>query len=657
MGSTSKSSTSKGSGSVGTTAVSDPATKPPINPTTAKSSSKSSTAKGASIGALGSPSGGSKSNKAAGTPGISQGKPSDGPSLCNSPNNIKPAKKSSSSGGPGTGAAVFSSKSDKSSSSKPIPETKPEPVPDPIVPATKPPTPRPTAPCKDCDEIIPDIVPGDKPTPTGPTPPSGDVPRPTPPSPPLTPSEVVIPPPPSPTSPDSPPAPTGGDPDPIIPGPKPTPVTPPSPTPADRPTEPTAPTPPATTPPAETEPISPPPPSPTEPSPSSPTTPASPTEPTPAIIPGEKPTPETPPAPTPDDRPLEPAETPNIATNCLNDPSWTSTDGDNCEAVETNPVSLCNSASSSGGVSASAACPAACNTECLDNCDVNPNWSTGSGETCDDVAKDPIGLCGSVGTTSGSGATVGGVTAIDACPTSCKDECLDNCDNDPFWITKDDETCDDVATDPKGLCDKLKSKDDDEKASTACPAACNLDCYDNCDDSPFWENGDNQGCADVAGNPKAFCDTVDEDDVPANEACPASCNEECLLINEVIEEIDFPPPAPTTPSPPVPSPITPSGGGGGPMIGVPTYVPTGQIFFEFPTFKPTNGASVTVGQGAESAPTLPPAGRLGTPFPTEVVPTIPTAKPTSVASGGVTITVSTETTGPPTLENREPDSA
>ena len=558
---------------------------------------------------------------------------------------------------------VYSAKSDKSSSSntKPIPD----PVPDPIVPATKPPTPRPsprpTEPCKECDEIIPEIVPGDKPTPTGPT---DDVPRPTPPSPPLTPSEVeVVPQPPSPTSPDSP---TPSGPEPIIPGDKPTPTSeePPAPTPADRPTEPTSPTtptPPGPTPAGPTTPGSPTEPTPTSPSspssPSGPTPPESPTEPTPdPIIPGDKPAPvsPTPPAPTPEDRPLEPAETPIDATNCLNDPSWTSTDGDDCEAVESNPVSLCNTASSSGGVSASAACPAACNTECLANCDVNPNWSTGSGETCDDVAKDPIGLCGSVGTTSGSGA----VTAIDACPTSCKDECLDNCDNDPFWITKDDETCDDVATDPKGLCDKLKSKDDDEKASTACPAACNLECYDNCDNSPFWENGNKQGCADVAEDPKAFCDTVDKDDVPANEACPAACNVECLLIPNEVEEIDFTPPTPSTPSPPVPSPITPSGGG--PMIGVPTYQPTGLSTgaWTFPTYKPTNGASVTVGQGAESAPTLPPAGRLdGTTFPTDFVPTIPTAKPTSEASGGVTITVSTETTGPPTLENREPDSA
>jgi hypothetical protein len=348
-----------------------------------------------------------------------------------------------------------------------------------------------------------------------------------------------------------------------------------------------------------------------KPTPSGPPTPSGDVpRPTPPLTPSEVVVPP-PPAPTPVTPPTEPEpisppgppsspSSPTVATNCLNDPSWTSTDGDDCDAVEANPVSLCNTASSSGGVSATAACPAACNTECLDNCDVDPNWSTGSGETCDDVAKDPIGLCGSVGTTSGSGA-VGDVTAIDACPTSCKDECLDDCDNDPFWITKDGETCENVATDPKGLCDKLKGGDDDEKASTACPAACNLGCYD---------------------------------------------------------EIDFPPPAPTTPSPPVPSPITPSGGGGGPEIGGPTYLPTGQIFFEIPTYKPTNGASVTVGQGAESAPTLPPAGRLdGTTFPTDVVPTIPTAKPTPVASGGVTITVSTETTGPPTMENREPDSA
>ena len=88
-----------------------------------------------------------------------------------------------------------------------------------------------------------------------------------------------------------------------------------------------------------------------------------------------------------------------------------------------------------------------------------------------------------------------------------------------------------------------------------------------------------------------------------------------------------------------------------------TFQPTGV--WTLPTFKPTSqGAEVTVGQGAESAPTLPPAGRLdGTTFPTDAVPTIPTAKPTSEASGGVTITVSTETTGPPTMENREPDSA
>ena len=285
--------------------------------------------------------------------------------------------------------------------------------------------------------------------------------------------------------------------------------------------------------------------------------------------------------------------------NCDNDASWTSTKGDKCNDVMNNPVSLCNSASSSGGVSASEACPEACNTECLDNCDVDPNWSTGSGETCDDVAKNPIGLCGSVGSTSGAGA----VTAIDACPTSCKDECLDNCDNDPFWITKDGETCGDVATNPKELCDKLMGGKDDEKASTACPAACNAD---------------------------------------------------CLGIPEETVEIVFTPPSPPTPSPPVPSPITPSGGGGGP-VPIPTILPTGALVIEMSSQIPTGGASVTVGQGTESTPTLPPAGRLGTPFPTEVVPI--TAKPTSVATGGNTITVSTETTGPPTLANREPDSA
>eukprot|EP00577_Skeletonema_sp_RCC1716_P005346 CAMPEP_0113435340 /NCGR_PEP_ID=MMETSP0013_2-20120614/36222_1 /TAXON_ID=2843 ORGANISM="Skeletonema costatum, Strain 1716" /NCGR_SAMPLE_ID=MMETSP0013_2 /ASSEMBLY_ACC=CAM_ASM_000158 /LENGTH=766 /DNA_ID=CAMNT_0000325705 /DNA_START=128 /DNA_END=2428 /DNA_ORIENTATION=- /assembly_acc=CAM_ASM_000158 len=268
------------------------------------------------------------------------------------------------------------------------------------------------------------------------------------------------------------------------------------------------------------------------------------------------PTPSTP--GTPDGGPTPSTPTPN----CDNDAVWSSEDGKTCDDVADGDANvLCVTASSVDGTSASVACPAACNTECLTNCDNDEAWESTDGESCAVVAGDPIGLCKSAVNGSGESATT-------ACPASCNKECFVNCDNDPLWIgVQEDETCDDVAENTKGLCERF-----------------------------------------------------DSNDVAASEACPAACNPEC-----------FPP-----------------------TIDVPVTFPTGfpKLDSYVPTPEITVGVTVTVGEEDKTPPTPTPSRVViqpVTPMPTN----IGTSIGSSVGSSGGTITVSTETTGPPTLARED----
>jgi hypothetical protein len=173
-----------------------------------------------------------------------------------------------------------------------------------------------------------------------------------------------------------------------------------------------------------------------------------------------------------------------------------------------------------------------------------------------------------------------------------------NCDNDPLWVTKDDETCDDVAADSGNLC-KEKGRDKVE-ASIACPAACNPEC----------------GGGEIITTTFPTIDFLPDIDPPKPEP-------EKPDGPDIDVDVDFPTPSPK----------------------LDTYEPTPRV---------TGGASVTVGTEEEEE-TEPPAPDRVEPEP--IVSLSPTStfvslSPTSIASSGGTVTVSTETTGPPTLANR-----
>jgi len=114
-------------------------------------------------------------------------------------------------------------------------------------------------------------------------------------------------------------------------------------------------------------------------------------------------------------------------------------------------------------------------------------------------------------------------------------------------------------------------------ASDACPEVCNEECIVNCDNDGDWVSTTGADCAAVASDPDTLCSEVDSAGVSASDACPASCNVECY-----------------EPLVPVPVPVA-------------------------------------------------------TPMPTEFVTVIATSE----SSEGGTVTVSTETTGPPTVELRD----
>jgi hypothetical protein len=174
-----------------------------------------------------------------------------------------------------------------------------------------------------------------------------------------------------------------------------------------------------------------------------------------------------------------------------------------------------------------------------------------------------------------------GISAFEACPTVCIEECKVNCDDDVTWMSDNGFDCGIVAVDPDTLCDTLISVDG-VSASEACPASCNEECQVNCDNDEGWNISGN-GCELVLEDGD-YCDTLFSDKgVSASDACPAFCNPECR------------------------EPISTS----------------------IPTPKPSPLDTVVI----------------NTPLPT-LVSTIKT-------SDGGTITVSTETTGPPTLANRD----
>lgn len=279
---------------------------------------------------------------------------------------------------------------------------------------------------------------------------------------------------------------------------------------------------------------------------------------------------------------------PSPSPDCDDDEEWSSDDGKDCGDVAKDPNVRCPTESSASGVFASTACPASCNLECRTNCDNDESWESDDNKDCDDVAADPIEYCGSVDN--------GGVSAFDACPASCNKECFVNCDNDPLWVTKDDETCEDVAADSGKLCE-AKGVDKVE-ASIACPAACNPLC----------------GGGEIITTTFPTIDFFPDIDPPKPDG------------PDIDVDVDFPTPSPK----------------------LDTYEPTPRV---------TQGASVTVGTEEEEKPE-PPPDRLE---PEPIVSLSPTStfvtlSPTSIASNGGTVTVSTETTGPPTLANRQTSS-
>jgi len=245
------------------------------------------------------------------------------------------------------------------------------------------------------------------------------------------------------------------------------------------------------------------------------------------------------------------------------------------------------------------------------NCDNDGDWESAAGDSCDDVADgDANVLCVTA-------SSVGGTSASEACPAACNTECLTNCDNDEAWESTDGESCAVVAEDPIGLC-KSAVNGSGESATTACPASCNKECFVNCDNDPLWIGVlEGETCDDVAENTKGLCGRLNSELVAASEACPAACNPEC-----------FPP-----------------------TIDVPVTFPTGfpKLDSYVPTPEITVGVTVTVGEEDKTPPTPTPSRVVVTPMPTN----IGTSIGSSVGSSGGTITVSTETTGPPTLAIRE----
>eukprot|EP00984_Skeletonema_dohrnii_P024703 scaffold13838_cov104-Skeletonema_dohrnii-CCMP3373.AAC.1 len=125
-----------------------------------------------------------------------------------------------------------------------------------------------------------------------------------------------------------------------------------------------------------------------------------------------------------------------------------------------------------------------------------------------------------------------------------------------------------------------------------------------------------------------------------------------------------PPPSPTPGTgeltPPVPTPPTPGTPDGGPTpSNIPVTFPTRfpKLDSYGPTPETTVGVTVTVGEEDKTPPTFSPS-RVGltpdiTPMPTNIPTNLGTSIGTSVGSSGGTITVSTETTGPPTLAIRD----
>jgi len=189
-------------------------------------------------------------------------------------------------------------------------------------------------------------------------------------------------------------------------------------------------------------------------------------EPTPAPV---TPTPA-PVRPTP--APVNPTPAPVVPAgpNCDDDVAWISTEGATCAYYTDfgfgNADNFCAIAVDDSGVSASEACPTVCVEECKVNCDDDILWMTADGFTCADSTDYGFEFCSiAVGTT--------GEPAMNACPTVCNPECQVNCDNDEGWFISGGG-CDIVAEDPT-LCDTVFSNRG-VSASDACPLFCNPEC-------------------------------------------------------------------------------------------------------------------------------------------------------------------------------------
>ena len=116
------------------------------------------------------------------------------------------------------------------------------------------------------------------------------------------------------------------------------------------------------------------------------------------------------------------------------------------------------------------------------------------------------------------------VVATSACPSAC-DAC-DACADDVDWYVGDEprKSCAWIAKKPDERCRRKDA--DGERASSACPVACDAcDDDDASGDSESWSLKGNptKGCKWVDRKPDDRCGKKSHDLVRAYDACPSAC--------------------------------------------------------------------------------------------------------------------------------------
>eukprot|EP00574_Skeletonema_japonicum_P000277 CAMPEP_0201738646 /NCGR_PEP_ID=MMETSP0593-20130828/45359_1 /ASSEMBLY_ACC=CAM_ASM_000672 /TAXON_ID=267983 /ORGANISM="Skeletonema japonicum, Strain CCMP2506" /LENGTH=851 /DNA_ID=CAMNT_0048232873 /DNA_START=80 /DNA_END=2636 /DNA_ORIENTATION=- len=349
--------------------------------------------------------------------------------------------------------------------------------------------------------------------------------------------------------------------------------------------------------------------------------------------------------------------------NCDDDVTWMSDSGFNCDFVAEDPDTLCDTLISVDGVSASEACPASCNPECQVNCDNDEGWNF-SGNGCEIVLED-ADYCDTLFSEKG-------VSASDACPAFCNPECREpistsiptpkpspldtvvintplptlvstinpagpNCDDDVAWISTEGATCAYYTDFGFGNADNfcaIAVDDSGVSASEACPTVCVEECKVNCDDDILWMTADGFTCADSTDYGFEFCSiAVGTTGEPAMNACPTVCNPECQVNCDNDEGWFI------------------SGGGCDIVAEDPTLCDT---VFSNRGVSASDACPLFCNPECREPITTPIPTPKPSPLDTVVINTpLPTLVSTIKTSDGGTITVSTETTGPPTLASRD----